>query len=118
MTLCMRDGIMPSVRNDLASSAHAPLQDDIIVDSSGALAWDSVPGRLGIIGAGVIGLELGSVWRRLGAEVTLLEAQQVFLSMADQQIARTGLKLFRQQELDIRLGALVKSTRVTENVYG
>jgi len=90
----------------------APLQDDIIVDSSGALAWDSVPGRLGIIGAGVIGLELGSVWRRLGAEVTLLEAQQVFLSMADQQIARTGLKLFRQQDLDIRLGALVKSTRV------
>jgi len=92
----------------------APLQGDIIVDSSGALAWDSVPGRLGIIGAGVIGLELGSVWRRLGAEVTLLEAQQVFLAMADQQIARTGLKLFRQQGLDIHLGALVKSTRVTD----
>jgi len=92
----------------------APLQDDIIVDSGGALAWDSVPGRLGIIGAGVIGLELGSVWRRLGAEVTLLEAQQIFLAMADQQIARTGLKLFRQQDLDIHLGALVKSTRVTD----
>jgi dihydrolipoamide dehydrogenase len=92
----------------------APLQGDIIVDSSGALTWDSVPGRLGIIGAGVIGLELGSVWRRLGAEVTLLEAQQVFLAMADQQIARTGLKLFRQQDLDIHLGALVKSTRVTD----
>jgi dihydrolipoamide dehydrogenase len=92
----------------------APLQDDIIVDSSGALAWDSVPGRLGIIGAGVIGLELGSVWRRLGAEVTLLEAQEVFLAMADQQIARTGLRLFKQQGLDIRLGALVKSTQVTD----
>jgi dihydrolipoamide dehydrogenase len=92
----------------------APLQGDIIVDSSGALAWDSVPGRLGIIGAGVIGLELGSVWRRLGAEVTLLEAQQVFLAMADQQIARTGLKLFRQQDLDIHMGALVKSTSVTD----
>jgi dihydrolipoamide dehydrogenase len=91
----------------------APLQGDIIVDSSGALEWDSVPGRLGIIGAGVIGLELGSVWRRLGAEVTLLEAQQVFLAMADQQIARASLKLFRQQDLDIHLGALVKSTRVT-----
>jgi len=92
----------------------APLQGDIIVDSTGALAWDSVPGRLGIIGAGVIGLELGSVWRRLGAEVTLLEAQQVFLAMADQQIARTALNLFRQQDLDIHLGALVKSTRVTD----
>jgi dihydrolipoamide dehydrogenase len=92
----------------------APLQDDIIVDSSGALAWDSVPGRLGIIGAGVIGLELGSVWRRLGAEVILLEAQDVFLAMADQQIARIGLKLFKQQDLEIHLGALVKSTQVTD----
>jgi len=90
----------------------APLQDGIIVDSTGALEWDSVPGRLGIIGAGVIGLELGSVWRRLGAEVTLLEAQELFLAMADQQIARTALKLFRQQDLDIRLGALVKSTQL------
>jgi dihydrolipoamide dehydrogenase len=62
----------------------------------------------------VIGLELGSVWRRLGAEVTLLEAQDVFLAMADQQIARTGLRLFRQQDLDIRLGALVKSTQIVD----
>ena len=93
----------------------APLQDDTVVDSGGALAWESVPERLGIIGAGVIGLELGSVWRRLGAEVILLEAQDVFLSMADQQLARTGLKLFKQQGLDIRLGALVKSTQVTDS---
>ena len=88
----------------------APLQTDRIVDSSGALEWSSVPRRLGIIGAGVIGLELGSVWRRLGAEVTLLEAQPVFLSMVDQQLARSSLGLFRKQGLDIRLGALVKST--------
>ncbi|UCC56132.1 MAG: dihydrolipoyl dehydrogenase [Gammaproteobacteria bacterium] len=94
----------------------APLHEDIIVDSSGALAWDSVPERLGIIGAGVIGLELGSVWRRLGADVTLLEAQDVFLALADKQIARTGLRLFKQQGLDIRLGALVKSTQVTDGV--
>jgi dihydrolipoamide dehydrogenase len=90
------------------------LQGDIVVDSSGALAWQSVPERLGIIGAGVIGLELGSVWRRLGAEVILLEAQEIFLAMADQQLARTGLRLFKQQGLDIRLGALVKSTQVTD----
>jgi len=90
----------------------APLHEDRIVDSSGALAWTSVPRRLGIIGAGVIGLELGSVWRRLGAEVVLLEAQPQFLAMVDQQLARTALGLFRRQELDIRLGALVKSTQV------
>jgi dihydrolipoamide dehydrogenase len=93
----------------------APLQADRIVDSSGALAWSSVPRRLGIIGAGVIGLELGSVWRRLGAEVTLLEAQPVFLAMADQQIARGALGLFRKQGLDIRLGALVKSTQAGDD---
>jgi dihydrolipoamide dehydrogenase len=89
----------------------APLQADRIVDSSGALEWTSVPRRLAIIGAGVIGLELGSVWRRLGAEVTLLEAQPVFLAMVDQQLARSALGLFCKQGLDIRLGALVKSTQ-------
>jgi len=93
--------------------AAAPLQDDRIVDSARALDWAEVPRRLGIIGAGVIGLELGSVWRRLGAEVTLLEAQELFLSMADRQIARSALQQFQKQGLDIRLGALVKSTRVT-----
>jgi dihydrolipoamide dehydrogenase len=93
----------------------APLHADCIVDSSGALAWTSVPQRLAIIGAGVIGLELGSVWRRLGAEVTLLEAQPVFLAMIDQQLARSALGLFRKQGLDIRLGALVKSTQTGDN---
>jgi len=93
----------------------APLQGETIVDSSGALNWTTVPRRLGIIGAGVIGLELGSVWRRLGAEVTLLEAQDLFLAMADQQIASAALKLYKRQGLDIRLGALVKATRVTGN---
>jgi dihydrolipoamide dehydrogenase len=90
----------------------APLQDDRVVDSQGALDWNTVPQRLGIIGAGVIGLELGSVWRRLGAEVILLEAQDVFLAMADQQIANAALRLFNGQGLDIRLGACVKSTVV------
>lgn len=90
----------------------APLEDDIVVDSAGALDWTSVPKRLGVIGAGVIGLELGSVWRRLGAEVTVLEAQDTFLFMADQQIAKDGLRQFKKQGLDIRLGARVLSTKV------
>jgi len=92
--------------------AVAPLHNDTVVDSTGALNWTDVPERLGIIGAGVIGLELGSIWRRLGAEVTLLEAQDKFLAMADQQLARSALQLFRKQGLDIRLGACVKATAV------
>jgi dihydrolipoyl dehydrogenase len=89
----------------------APLQGERIVDSSGALNWSTVPARLGIIGAGVVGLELGSVWRRLGATVTLLEAQDSFLAMADRQIAMAALKLFRAQGLDVRTGARVLSTQ-------
>ncbi len=92
----------------------APLQEGRIVDSAGALDWTDVPQRLGIIGAGVIGLELGSVWRRLGAGVILLEAQDQFLSMADRQVARSALQLFQKQGLDIRMGALVKSTQVSD----
>jgi len=95
--------------------AVAPLNNDTVVDSEGALEWTDVPRRLGIIGAGIIGLELGSVWRRLGAEVTLLEAQDVFLSMADQQIAKAALRSFRKQGLDIHLGACVKSTTTTDD---
>ena len=93
----------------------APLQGDVVVDSSGALNWTGVPQRLGIIGAGVIGLELGSVWRRLGADVILLEAQEDFLAMADRQIAQSALRLFQKQGLDIQLGACVKATRVDAN---
>jgi dihydrolipoamide dehydrogenase len=91
----------------------APLDGDTVVDSEGALNWKDVPQRLGIIGAGVIGLELGSVWRRLGAEVVLLEAQEQFLPMADRQLAKSALNLFRKQGLDIRLGERVKAATVT-----
>lgn len=86
-----------------------------IVDSSGALSFDAVPKRLGVIGAGVIGLELGSVWKRLGAEVTILEAMEQFLFMADAQIAREGQRQFKKQGLDIRLGAMVRETELTED---
>jgi len=90
----------------------APLTDDLIVDSTGALEFQSVPKRLGIIGAGVIGLELGSVWNRLGSEVVVLEALDSFLPMADDRIARDGLKLLRGQGLDIRLGTRVMGAEV------
>lgn len=87
----------------------APLHEDLIVDSTGALAFETVPKRLGVIGAGVIGLELGSVWQRLGSEVVLLEAQDQFLSMCDEQISREALRHYTRQGLDIRLGARVVS---------
>ncbi|OGI41207.1 MAG: dihydrolipoyl dehydrogenase [Candidatus Muproteobacteria bacterium RBG_16_62_13] len=90
----------------------APVDGRHIVDSAGALSFDRVPGRLGIVGAGVIGLELGSVWRRLGAEVVLFEAQDRFLSIADEAVAREAQKQFGAQGLDIRIGARVLSTRV------
>ena len=92
---------------------HVPLQDDIVVDSSGALEFRDVPKRLGIIGAGVIGLELGSVWQRLGADkVTLLEAQDTFLSIADEQIAKEAQRAFAKQGLDIQLGSRVTACQV------
>ena len=74
-----------------------PIDDEVIVDSTGALSFDQVPKRLGIIGAGVIGLELGSVWQRLGAEVVILEALPDFLPAVDAQIAKETLKLFKKQ---------------------
>ena len=82
-----------------------------IVDNEGALAFPEVPQRLGIIGAGVIGLELGSVWGRLGSQVTVLEALDDFLPAADRQIASEALKVLTRQGLDIRLGARVTGAR-------
>lgn len=90
----------------------APLSGDMIVDSKGALEFTEVPKRLGVIGAGIIGLELGSVWSRLGSEVVLLEALDEFLPMADERISRDALKLFRNQGLDVRLGCRVTGAEV------
>ncbi|MDP6377481.1 MAG: dihydrolipoyl dehydrogenase [Pseudomonadales bacterium] len=90
----------------------APLDGDRIVDSTGALEFSSVPARLGVIGAGVIGLELGSVWNRLGSEVVVLEMLEDFLPMADDRIARDALRILRKQGLDIRLGARVTLAEV------
>ncbi|WP_372864577.1 dihydrolipoyl dehydrogenase [Spongiibacter sp.] len=91
----------------------APVDQDIIVDSTGALEFQAVPKRLGVIGAGVIGLELGSVWARLGSEVVVLEALESFLPAMDQQIAKEAAKVFKKQGLDIRLGARVTDTEIS-----
>ncbi len=89
------------------------IDQEKIVDSTGALEFTEVPKRLGVIGAGVIGLELGSVWSRLGAEVVVLEAMDEFLAMTDEAIAKEALKEFKRQGLDIHLGARVKNADVT-----
>ena len=92
-----------------------PHDGKFIVDSWNALEFDAVPARLGVIGAGVIGLELGSVWRRLGSEVVVLEAMEQFLPMVDQTIAKEAQRHFKKQGLDIKLGAKVSSAAVSGN---
>lgn len=88
----------------------ARVDQDKIVDSTGALSFNQAPRTLGVIGAGVIGLELGSVWKRLGSEVIILEALEEFLPAVDRQIANDAWKTFQKQGLDIRLGTRVTGT--------
>jgi len=83
-----------------------------IVDNVGALDFTEVPKRLAVIGAGVIGLELGSVWKRLGSEVVILEALPDFLAAADAEVAKVAAKEFKKQGLDIRLNAKVSKTEI------
>jgi len=92
----------------------APVDNKFIIDSTGALELTEVPRRLGVIGAGVIGLELGSVWARLGSEVVMLEALDSFLPVMDQQIAKEAAKIFSKQGLDIRLGTRVTRAQVKD----
>ena len=89
----------------------APFDGERIVDSWGALEFPEVPRRLGVIGAGVIGVELGSVWSRLGARTVLLEALPNFLPMVDAQVAKEALRQLTKQGLDIRLGAKVTGAK-------
>lgn len=89
----------------------APFDDDRTVDSWGALEFDAVPERLGVVGAGVIGLELGSVWARLGSKVTVLEAMDDFLSMVDRDLAKIAAREFKRQGIDIKLGAKVSAAK-------
>ena len=92
-----------------------PINQETIVDSTGALEFQEVPERLGVIGAGVIGLELGSVWSRLGSKVTVLEALDDFLPMVDRQVAKEAQKILTKQGLNIQLGAMVTGCKFSKS---
>jgi len=105
--------------NVILASGSVPIEipnvafdGELIVDNVGALNFDSVPETLGVIGAGVIGLELGSVWNRLGSKVTLLEALPEFLALADKDVSKQAAREFKKQGLDVHLNTLVKSAAI------
>jgi dihydrolipoamide dehydrogenase len=109
------DNIVLAAGSEPAAIPPAPVDGDRVVDSTGALCFEAVPECLGVIGAGVIGLELGSVWARLGANVIMLEAMDQFLPNMDEQIATESAKIFAKQGLDIRLGARVTDVAVSSD---
>jgi dihydrolipoamide dehydrogenase len=94
----------------------AVFDEKLILSNTGALTIPEVPKRLGVIGAGIIGLEMGSVWRRLGAEVTILEALPAFLGIADEAVAKEAAKVFAKQGLKIELGAKIASVEAKKTV--
>ncbi len=95
---------------------NVPFDEKLVLSNTGALAIDAVPKKLGVIGAGVIGLEMGSVWRRLGADVTILEALPTFLGAVDEQIAKEAHKLFTKQGLAIELGVKIGEIKTGKDV--
>jgi len=112
-----------SANNIILATGSSPIEIPIakfdgkfIVDSTGALEFEMIPKKLGIIGAGVIGLELASIWSRLGADVTIFEAEQSLLPSVDAQVAKEAAKIFAKQGVDIRLGCKVGSTSVSDDV--
>ena len=108
-------------KNIIIASGSSPIEipaakfGENIVDSTGALSFEKVPKSLGIVGAGIIGLELGSVWSRLGSEVTLIEAMDTFLPMADPDIAKDSMKEFKKQGLDIKLNSKLTAAKELKN---
>jgi dihydrolipoamide dehydrogenase len=94
----------------------AEFDEKLVLSNTGALAIPEVPKRLGVIGAGIIGLEMGSVWRRLGAEVTILEALPAFLGIADEAVAKEAAKAFARQGLKIELGVNILSVEKKKTV--
>ena len=92
----------------------APFDEEMILSNDGALRMAAVPKRLGVIGAGVIGLEMGSVWRRLGADVTVLEGLPTFLGAVDESVAKEALKLFKKQGLKIELGVKISAVKTSK----
>lgn len=106
------DNIIIATGSSPVRMQQAMLTDDYILDSAGALELTDAPGRLGIIGAGAIGLELGSVWSRLGSQVVLIEAMQDFLPMVDTKLANLAKQQLKKQSLDIRLDSRLVSAKV------
>jgi dihydrolipoamide dehydrogenase len=92
----------------------APFDEELILSNDGALRVGATPKKLGLIGAGVIGLEMGSVWRRLGAEVTVLEGLPTFLGAVDEGVAKEAAKVFKKQGLDIQLGVKVGEVKTSK----
>jgi dihydrolipoamide dehydrogenase len=110
--LLTADNIIIATGSRAASLPGVEMDGDVIGDSTAALSWPEVPGHLVVIGAGYIGLELGSVWSRLGAKVTVLEYLKRILPGTDGEIARVSLQLFKRQGLQFQLGAEVTGARV------
>jgi dihydrolipoamide dehydrogenase len=94
----------------------AEFDEKLVLSNTGALTIPEVPKRLGVIGAGIIGLEMGSVWRRLGSEVTILEALPAFLGIADDALAKEAAKVFAKQGLKIELGVKISSVERKKTV--
>jgi dihydrolipoamide dehydrogenase len=103
--------IVLATGSNARSLPGAPFDEETILSNDGALKMGAVPAKLGVIGAGVIGLEMGSVWRRLGADVTVLEALPVFLGAVDEQIAKEAHKAFTKQGLKINLGVKISEVK-------
>jgi len=114
-TVYQANNIILAVGSEPIAIPVAKVDNELILDNAGALEIKSVPKKLGVIGAGVIGLELGSVWNRLGSQVTLFEAMEEFLAPVDKQLSREALRTFTKgQGLDIKLGAMVTATKVNK----
>src|SRR5690625_5457520 len=96
------------------SIPNVEIDNETIVDNIGALEFSETPEKLGVIGSGVIGLELGSVWSRLGSQVMLFEALDEFLPALDKDVSRLAAREFKKQKLDIHLGARVSKAEVND----
>jgi dihydrolipoamide dehydrogenase len=114
-TLAARHVIVATGSNPRALPG-TDFDEKLILSNTGALTIPEVPNRLGVIGAGVIGLEMGSVWRRVGSEVTILEALPAFLGAADEQIAKEAWKIFAKQGLKIQLGIRITAVKARKEV--
>ena len=107
--IILAPGSIPKAHPDI------PYTENLIVDSTGGLEFDSVPESIAIMGAGVIGLELGSVWRRLGSKVSLFKSSEALLPAADKQIAQQAYSLFKKQGLNFCFGSRVTGHEIKKN---